>query len=153
MDDIVDIFVESLEENSNFISKWLDKKLLWALNSSNNSLNLVLDNQSLIFNISWESMYLYEINAHWVWTQLILQIIRKALNDWLRYIHLEAKPLFIDSTADLEYEKVEKYLFSFWFERKWETNHFTLDLDNSDILKVLNNKFKIYIQTNNWIKL
>ena len=152
----IDILSEKLDWNIDFISWWLDKKIIWALSSSNNYLDLILDNQSVSFNISWNTMFLYEIQAKWFWTNLMLQLIKKGIDNWLEFIKIEAKPLNLEVDTP-EYKNIEKYIFSFYssfgFQREWNSNYFTLNLDNDDNLNILNNKFNYYLKNNKWIKL
>jgi len=153
--DAIDDFLEKLEFNKKSISIWLKPEIVRVLEESNNYLNLILDNQRVIFNIKWDTMFLYEIEAKWYWTNLILNIIMKAIDNWLRYIKIQAKPLWSPPKDD--YNKIEKYLFSFytsfWFKKEWNSNYFTLDLDDEWLINVLNNKFDLYLETEKWNKL
>jgi len=152
----IDDLVDKLEENSDFIWLGLDKKIIWALNSSNNFLSLVVNNQSVSINIHWNTMFLYEIKAKWFWANLMLQILKKAIDDWLQFIKIEAKPLGEFNNKD-DYKRIEKYLSSFyssfWFKRDWNTKFFTLNLDDEYLINILNNKFDMYLNKNIWIKL
>lgn len=153
---LIDEFVEQLDININEISEWLDPKIVSFLSNSSNSLNLILDSQSVVFTISWDTMYLYEIKAKWFWVNLMLQLIKKAIDNWLRYIKIEAKPLWLIKGTN-EYDEIMKYLFSFyssfWFENTLGSNYFTLDLDNDKLIEVLSNKLILYLNTKKWIKL
>ena len=152
----IDEFSEKLDWNIDFISWWLDEEIIWALNSSNNFLSLIVNNQSVSFDISWNTMFLREIKAEWFWANLMLQLIKKSIDNWLEFIKIEAKPLNLKD-GSYKYTIIEKYLFSFYtsfgFNQEWDSNYFTLDLDDEDILKVLNKKFDYYLKNKKWIKL
>ena len=150
-------FCDLIDENINtdffnklsdikYISRWKIDISLWLNN---------YEKQLIDFSIDNEKMKINRIIARWHWTEVMLFILKYAIENWIWTVDLKVEPLNTNDeiTFDKAYEYLINFYWSFWFRRVWTSSNMILNiykLSERDIF-VLNNRLKRFIEWKKWI--